>query len=85
MLRRKMVKDESTRGLLVHPDWWEPEHPQEKPIKLEDPIAIRRPASRLDKAQDSYGPDERVDDTTFDRRPSLALSLSIGPYEVEIV
>ena len=85
MLRKDMVKDEYVKGLLVDPAWKELEHPQDKPLRIEDPIALRRPATRRDKASDVYGPDERVNDNTLERRPALAVVLSIGPFSIEIV
>jgi len=44
LLLRDMVQDGRYPGMLVDPDWWEGEHPQEKPVKVDDPVALRRPA-----------------------------------------
>ncbi len=45
MKRADMVEDGQVRGLLVHPDWWEPYHPQLVPPPMRaDGIAKQRPA-----------------------------------------
>ena len=43
-LLRELVEDGRYPGLLVHPDWWEGKHPQETPVDVSDPIALRRPS-----------------------------------------
>jgi hypothetical protein len=47
MLRSEMVEDGYLKGLLVHPDWFDPEEPQEKPFRADEAIAIYRPAPDL--------------------------------------
>jgi hypothetical protein len=47
MMYRDLVEDGHIEGLLVHPDWWEPKHPQEVPITVTDPIALYRPAPEI--------------------------------------
>lgn len=47
MLRRDMIEDGYIRGLLVHPDWYDPPHPQEQPFDPDEGIAIYRPAPDL--------------------------------------
>jgi hypothetical protein len=49
MLYRDLVEDGHISGLLVHPDWWEPKHPQENPVRVDDPVALWRPAPELSK------------------------------------
>lgn len=44
MLRSEMVEDGYLRGLLVHPDWYDPPHPLEEPFDAEEGIAIWKPA-----------------------------------------
>jgi hypothetical protein len=39
-----LVEDGHVPGLLVHPDWWEPQHPQETPPDMRDPVALRDPS-----------------------------------------
>lgn len=41
---RDLVRDGRNPGLLVHPDWWEPEEPQEKLEPIIDSFALRRPS-----------------------------------------
>lgn len=55
---RMLVEDGHVPGLLVHPDWWEPQHPQEIPVTIEDPIALRRPAPEISIEED-YGEPEQ--------------------------
>lgn len=47
MMRADMVEDGYLRGLLVHPDWYDPYHPQERPFDPDEGIAIYRPAPDL--------------------------------------
>jgi hypothetical protein len=47
MLYRDLVEDGHIKGLLVHPDWWEPRHPQEIPVPVDDAQALYRPAPEL--------------------------------------
>jgi hypothetical protein len=58
MRYRDLVEDGHVPGLLVHPDWWEPKHPQEIPVKVDDPIALRRPAPEISIEPD-YGDPEQ--------------------------
>ena len=37
MRYRDLVEDGHVNGLLVHPTWWEPKHPQEIPVEIDDP------------------------------------------------
>lgn len=47
MRYRDLVEDGHVPGLLVHPDWWEPRHPQEIPVSVEDPVALYRPSPEI--------------------------------------
>lgn len=47
MRYRDLVEDGHIPGLLVHPDWWEPQHPQEIPVDVTDAIALRHPAPEI--------------------------------------
>jgi len=47
MRYRDLVEDGHIEGLLVHPDWWEPKHPQEIPVTVTDPVALYRPAPEI--------------------------------------
>lgn len=40
----QLVEDGHIDGLLVAPDWWEPRHPQEIPVRLDDPVGLVRVA-----------------------------------------
>ena len=63
MRYRDLVEDGHVPGLLVHPDWWEPKHPQEIPVKVDDPIALRRPAPEI-SVESGYGnPEFPIADT----------------------
>ena len=54
MRYRDLVEDGHVPGLLVHPDWWEPKHPQEIPVEIHDPIALYKPAPEISIETD-YG------------------------------
>lgn len=47
MRYRDLVEDGHIPGLLVHPDWYEPRHPQELPIDVSDAIPLWNPAPEL--------------------------------------
>lgn len=47
MMRADMVEDGYLRGLLVHPDWYDPAHPQEERFDPDEGIAIYKPAPDL--------------------------------------
>jgi hypothetical protein len=47
MMRSHMVEDGYLKGLLVHPDWYDPYHPQERPFDPDEGIAIYKPAPDL--------------------------------------
>jgi hypothetical protein len=47
MMRAHMVEDGYLKGLLVHPDWYDPYHPQERPFDPDEGIAIYKPAPDL--------------------------------------
>ena len=49
MLRRLMVYDGQYPDLLVHPDWWEPKHPQEYLPDVTDPTTIYEASPDQDK------------------------------------
>lgn len=55
MRYKDLVEDGHVPGLLVHPDWYEPRHPQELPIDTSDAVALWRPA-----------PEKSVPDGEFD-------------------
>jgi len=60
MRYRDLVEDGHIQGLLVHPDWWEPKHPQEIPVEVVDPIALFRPAPEI-SIEAGYGDPENLD------------------------
>ena len=57
MLYRDLVEDGHIPGLLVHPDWWEPKHPQEIPVEVDDPVALYRPSPEISIEPDYGNPD----------------------------
>lgn len=57
MRYKDLVEDGHVEGLLVHPDWWEPKHPQEVPVEVTDPIALSRPAPEISIEADWGLPD----------------------------
>lgn len=61
MRYRDLVEDGHIPGLLVHPDWYEPKHPQETPVRLDDPIALYKPAPEI-SVPGGYGNAENLAD-----------------------
>lgn len=46
MLLKELVRDGHDENLLVAPEWYEPEHPQERLPEVSDPVTLRRPSVR---------------------------------------
>lgn len=42
-----LVEDGQIPGLLVHPGWYEPRHPQEIPVDTSDAVVLWRPGSEI--------------------------------------
>lgn len=68
MRYRDLVEDGHIKGLLVHPDWWEPKHPQEIPVEVTDPVALYRPAPEI-SIPAGYGDAENLDGGTTPTMP----------------
>lgn len=75
MRYRDLVEDGHIPGLLVHPDWWEPKHPQEIPVTVDDPIALYRPAPEI-SVPTGYGQPENLDGGTTPVEPTLGDSVT---------
>jgi hypothetical protein len=46
-LRSELVEDGYFKGLLVHPKWKDGPHPQERPVTVQDAMAIRKPSPEI--------------------------------------
>ncbi len=77
MRYKELVEDGHVFGLLVHPDWWEPKHPQETPITVTDPIALWRPAPEISIPQ-GYGDPENLDGGTTPTTTTASVSGTIN-------
>ena len=77
MFYRDLVEDGHVSGLLVHPDWWEPKHPQEIPVEVDDPIALFRPAPEI-SIPAGYGLPENLDGGTTPAAPVSAIRGTIA-------
>lgn len=73
MKYKDLVEDGHVSGLLVHPDWWEPKHPQEIPVEVTDPIALFRPAPEI-SIPTGYGDPENLDGGTTPTTPTGAVT-----------
>lgn len=80
MRYRDLVEDGHVPGLLVHPDWWEPKHPQETPPDMTDPIALYRPAPEI-SVPAGHGDPENLDGGATPTTPSGAAT---GQTEVDM-
>ena len=63
-----LVEDGHIPGLLVHPDWWEPHHPQEDPVSVTDPVALWRPSPEI-SVEAGYGDPENLGGGTSPTAP----------------
>jgi hypothetical protein len=70
MMYRDLVEDGHVPGLLVHPDWWEPKHPQESPVESDDPIALYRPAPEISIEADIGNPEQPTPSPTTPTTPA---------------
>jgi hypothetical protein len=89
MRYRDLVEDGHIEGLLVHPDWWEPKHPQEIPVVVTDPIALYRPAPEI-SIPAGYGDAENLDGGTAPTTPTgsvtgtTAVAMTVGDTQVVV-
>ena len=44
----KLVEDGYTPGLMVSPEWRDEAHPAERPIRMREGIALKRPSPDID-------------------------------------
>lgn len=77
MRYKDLVEDGHIYGLLVHPDWWEPKHPQEVPVTVTDPIALFRPAPEI-SIPAGHGLPENLDGGTTPTTPVGAADTTIA-------
>lgn len=86
---KDLVRDGHIDGLLVAPEWWEPKHPQEIPVRVDDPIALENPSPEISKPSGEGNP---MEGSTCGPSPnlsylpstSLAASLAGGEYVVPL-
>jgi hypothetical protein len=86
MRYRDLVEDGHIEGLLVHPDWWEPKHPQEIPVDVTDPVALYRPAPEISIEADYGDPDGMTwppePNTLFPANGTIAEALVGGERQI---
>ena len=86
MRYRDLVEDGHVPGLLVHPDWWEPKHPQEIPVTIDDPVALYRPAPEISIETDYGNPEQPTPVPTepllADPNTTLAIAMTAGDTQV---
>lgn len=87
MMYRDLVEDGHIEGLLVHPDWWEPKHPQEIPVNVVDPVALYRPAPEI-SIEEGYGDPENLDGgstpTSSFNAPQGVLATTLNPGDTQL-
>lgn len=86
MRYRDLVEDGHVPGLLVHPDWWEPKHPQEIPPDMTDPVALYRPSPEISVETD-YGDPEAptpvpTEPLLTNPNTTLAITMTAGDSQV---
>ncbi len=77
MRYQDLVEDGHVPGLLVHPEWWEPRHPQELPVDASDAVALWRPSPETDPAEVDDCPASPFDLRYFEST-TLAVDLVSG-------
>lgn len=86
MRYRDLVEDGHIEGLLVHPDWWEPKHPQEIPVRVDDPVALYRPSPEISIETDYGNPEAPTpvptDPVTSDPNTTVAVTMNAGDTQV---
>ena len=86
MKYRDLVEDGHIPGLLVHPDWWEPKHPQETPPDMTDPIALHRPAPEISIEADYGNPEAPTpipaEPALSDPNTTIFVSMTAGDTQV---
>ena len=75
MRYQDLVEDGYVPGLLVHPDWYEPRHPQELPVDTSDAVALFRPAPELSVNTGEFDTIEEWEAWVPTQCPSSPLSL----------
>ena len=90
MRYRDLVEDGHIKGLLVHPDWWEPKHPQEIPVTVTDPVALYRPAPEISiplgyGLPDGFALDSCPPEPNLAHPPTGTIAASLVGSEMQIV
>lgn len=75
MRYRDLVEDGQIPGLLVHPDWYEPRHPQEIPVPADDAVALWRPSPELSIPTGEYQTIEEWEQQVIAGCPASPLDL----------
>jgi len=77
-LLKNLVRDGNT-GLPVLPKNYEPKHPQEFPVPIYDPVALRRPAPDQDRVGEALEWPTIPLDSLFQPNPPLIAIASLTP------
>lgn len=74
---RNLVEDGQSPGLLVHQGCYEPKHPQEKALRVDDPQALFRPSPDPSAAES-----RTISNTLFENLSDLGATFGAGsPHE----
>jgi hypothetical protein len=89
MRLKDMVFDGEYPWMLVDPRWKEIRHPQERLKPKPDPVALKRPATDVEKAAANELTLLAVTPPLFDElsssAPYSAIEFQLGPYLIEVV
>jgi len=78
MRYRDLVEDGHIPGLLVHPAWYEPRHPQELPVDTSDAVALWEPAPEISVPPDQAACPISPEDLRFFQTTTLDADLVSG-------
>lgn len=83
-LLRDLIFDGHIPGMLVHPNWWEPQHPQETLAEVYDPIALEHPSPRLDHANATVQLGNLLNPETMEPVAPLTSIPALGQVSVQL-
>jgi hypothetical protein len=91
-----LVTDGQVPSMLVHPDWFEPRHPQELPVDTSDAVALYKPAPEISVNTDEFRTLEEweayiptlcpvePEDLRFEESTVLAFDIVPGSYVIRV-
>lgn len=82
MRYRDLVEDGHIPNLLVHPDWYEPRHPQELPVDTSDAVALWKPAPEISVPDPQAACPISPEDLRYFQNTTLEEDLVSGEFRI---